>query len=79
MSRMCKKRLFKALQNACGGGNRACLVKAMFCLAFVGKATFYLWLIYAAAGGVANRGKDGKGKGDSHRIDCQDFDKRHFE
>ena len=68
MLRMCKKRILSVV------GKKVYLVKLTFCLAIIGKAAFYLWVLYAAAGAIW-----GGGKGTANDIDCEDFTKRHFE
>ena len=68
MLRMCKKRILSVV------GKKVYLVKLTFCLAIIGKAAFYLWVLYAAAGAIW-----GGGKGTGNDIDCEDFAKRHFE
>ena len=67
MSRICKKRLLSL------AGKNAHLVKFTFGLAIIGKAVFYLWVMYAAAGAIW-----GGGKGGGSDVDCEDFAKKHL-
>ena len=66
--KLCRKRLLSL------AGKNVYLVKFTFGLAIVGKAAFYLWVMYAAAGAIW-----GGGKGGGNDVDCEDFAKRQFE
>lgn len=68
MLRLCRKRLLSL------AGKNAYLVKFTFGLAIIGKAAFYLWVMYAAAGAIW-----GGSKGGGNDVDCEDFAKRQFE
>ena len=68
MLRLCRKRLLSL------AGKNAYLVKFTFGLAIIGKAAFYLWVIYATAGAIW-----GGGKGGGNDVDCEYFAKRQFE
>ena len=70
MLRFCRKRHLSVAM----AGKKVNLVKLTFCLTIIGKAAFYLWVLYAAAGAIW-----GGGKGDGNNIDCEEFAKRHFE
>ena len=69
MLRLCKKRLFSV------AGKKVYLVKLTFCLAVIGKAAFYLWVLYSAVGAIWGGGKDTTG----NDLDCEYFANRHIE